>query len=182
MMVLALFLICLFLLSAALLYLSPQQPANDDSLAIKIDRLLPQTQCGACSYSGCLPYARAISTGKADINQCSPGGATTIRALANISGYEPKNLHPKHNLVKSEQVALINEEQCIGCVKCARVCPVDAIIGAAKQMHTIMTERCTGCELCIPPCPVDCITMESTRDSQKKWKWVKPGKAVIVSR
>lgn len=178
-----LFLAVVFLLAATLLVLSPpEEDLEQENLSTALDKLLPQTQCGACSYLGCKPYADAISRGQADINQCSPGGEPTIRAIADLLGQTPKALNPAHKLVQTTQVAFIDETLCIGCVKCIKACPVDAIIGAAKQMHTVIADACTGCELCLPPCPVDCISMESTQDNQERWLWVKPGKAVIVRR
>ena len=124
-----------------------------------IDALLPQTQCTRCGYNGCKPYAEAIAEGTAAINQCPPGGAATIRALAALLQREPLPLNPANGVEGPELVALIDEEICIGCAKCLPPCPVDAIVGARKQMHTVVTSLCTGCELCIAPCPVDCISM-----------------------
>ena len=160
--------IALFILSSCLLRLWSEKKQAEDELTSAIDGLLPQTQCQACGYCGCLPYARAIAAGRADINQCSPGGMSTITAIAALTGQAPRALNPVHALVKPGQVALIDEALCIGCVKCAQVCPVDAIIGAAKQMHSIMAGACTGCELCIPPCPVDCISMTAIVDRRSK--------------
>jgi electron transport complex protein RnfB len=134
---------------------------NSAALAEPIDALLPQTQCTRCGYPACKPYAEAIARGEADINQCPPGGAAAIAALATLLGREPKPLNPVNGIEKPPEVALIDEETCIGCTKCIQACPVDAIIGASKMMHTILVDECTGCELCIPPCPVDCITMVS---------------------
>lgn len=128
--------------------------------ADQIDAVLPQTQCGRCGYSACRPYAEAIARGEADINQCPPGGDSGIRALAELLGRKPKPLNPKHGAVsKQPMVAWIDEAACIGCTRCIQACPVDAILGAAKQMHTVIRAECTGCELCIEPCPVDCIHM-----------------------
>ena len=124
-----------------------------------IDALLPQTQCTRCGYQGCRPYADAIARGEAEINQCPPGGTPTIAALASLLHREPLPLNPANGLEGPPLVALIDEATCIGCAKCLPPCPVDAIIGARKQMHTILTALCTGCELCIAPCPVDCISM-----------------------
>lgn len=124
-----------------------------------INQLLPQTQCGQCGYPGCKPYAEAIAQGNAEINQCPPGGEEGIAELANLLGQTPKPLNPKFGSHKPRQVAIINEENCIGCVKCLAACPVDAIIGAAKFMHTVIASECTGCELCVEPCPVDCIDL-----------------------
>ena len=133
--------------------------APAESLVDSIDALLPQTQCGQCTFPGCRPYARAIAEGKADINQCPPGGAAGIRALGELLGREPKPLNPAHGVEKPKVVARIVEEDCIGCTKCIQACPVDAIVGAPKRMHTVIAELCTGCELCLPPCPVDCIEL-----------------------
>jgi electron transport complex protein RnfB len=130
-----------------------------DELIEAIDRLLPQTQCGQCNFPGCRPYATAIATGNADINQCPPGGMHGIRALAELLGREVKPLNPSNGIETPKVVALIIEEDCIGCTKCMQACPVDAIIGAPKRMHTVIASLCTGCELCLPPCPVDCIEL-----------------------
>lgn len=130
-----------------------------DPIVERINALLPQTQCGQCDYAGCRPYAEAIARGDADINQCPPGGAAGIRALATLLGREPKPLDPAHGAEKPAVVALIREAECIGCTKCIQACPVDAIVGGAKYMHTVLPDLCTGCELCIPPCPVDCIEL-----------------------
>ena len=123
----------------------------------KIDSILPQTQCGKCGFLGCKPYATAIAGGLADINQCPPGNEEGIQKLAALLGVEPKPLNTKHGLPRPESVALIDEETCIGCTFCIQVCPVDAIVGASKKLHTVIAPECTGCELCIAPCPVDCI-------------------------
>jgi len=145
-----------------------------DPLVDQIDALLPQTQCGQCTYPGCRPYAQAIAKGEADINQCPPGGETTIHALADLLDRDPKPLNPEHGVIKPKMVAIIDEPVCIGCTLCIQACPVDAILGAAKQMHTVIAEECTGCELCIPPCPVDCITMIPVKQDVTAWKWPYP--------
>jgi electron transport complex protein RnfB len=124
-----------------------------------IDALLPQTQCTKCGYQGCRPYAEAIARGDADINQCPPGGAAGIGKLAHLLGRSEKALNPVNGVEKPRTAALIDESRCIGCMLCIPACPVDAIVGSAKQMHTVLTEFCTGCDLCVPPCPVDCIEM-----------------------
>ena len=132
---------------------------NRDSLIAKIDAILPQTQCRQCGFSGCEPYATAIAEGRAAINQCPPGGEQGIRKLAELLGVRPIPLNTKHGMTKPKAVAVIDEQACIGCTLCILACPVDAIVGAAKQMHTVFAAECTGCELCIAPCPVDCISM-----------------------
>jgi electron transport complex protein RnfB len=124
-----------------------------------IDALLPQTQCTRCGYGGCRPYAEAIVAAAADINQCPPGGAATIAALARLLGRTVRPLNPANGVEGPPLVAQIDEEACIGCARCLPPCPVDAIIGAPKQMHTVLAAQCTGCELCVAPCPVDCIAM-----------------------
>lgn len=129
------------------------------ALVERIDALLPQTQCGRCGYPACRPYAEAIAGGQADINQCPPGGQIGIEALAALLGRAPKTLNPANGVEKPREIARIDEGECIGCTKCIAACPVDAIVGASKLMHTILVDECTGCELCIPPCPVDCIAM-----------------------
>lgn len=131
-----------------------------EPLAEKINALLPQTQCGQCSFSGCKPYALSIAKEQADINQCPPGGIDTVIALANLLGTEPKPLNSTFGETKLKSVAVIIEADCIGCAKCIPACPVDAILGANKFMHSVIASECTGCELCIAPCPVDCIVMQ----------------------
>ena len=124
-----------------------------------LNNILPQTQCGQCSFKGCRPYAEAIIEGEADINQCPPGGDLGIAKIAQLLGIEPKPLNTQFGEHKPKSVAIIDEEMCIGCVKCIVACPVDAIVGAAKFMHTVIASECTGCELCIAPCPVDCLSL-----------------------
>ena len=124
-----------------------------------IDALLPQTQCTRCGYGGCRPYAEAIAAGLAGINQCPPGGAATIEALALLLGRAPLPLNPANGTEGPQLVAQIDEQACIGCARCLPPCPVDAIVGAQRQMHTVVLALCTGCELCVAPCPVDCIAM-----------------------
>lgn len=146
-----------------------------DPIVEQIDALLPQTQCGQCSFPGCRPYAEAIASGEADINQCPPGGESTIQALATLLDREVKPLNPENGEVKEEAtVAFIREDTCIGCTLCIQACPVDAILGAAKQMHTIIADECTGCELCVEPCPVDCIDMIPVKHGIGDWAWPYP--------
>ena len=139
-----------------------------------IDRLLPQTQCGACGYPGCKPYANAIARGEASINLCPPGGEQTIRYLAEMLGRNFKPLQDSSAVEGQARVAFIDEAMCIGCVKCIKACPVDAIVGAPKQMHSVMPKPCTGCGLCLDPCPVDCISLLPAAARIKKWVWTKP--------
>jgi len=129
------------------------------AIADDIDALLPQTQCTRCGYGGCRPYAEAIASGAAEINQCPPGGSIAIAALAGLLHREALPLNPANGIESPLSVAQIDEDRCIGCAKCLPPCPVDAIVGARKQMHTVVAELCTGCELCVAPCPVDCIVM-----------------------
>jgi len=129
------------------------------TLADRIEDVLPQTQCTKCSYKGCRPYAEAIASGEANINQCPPGGAEGIRRLSSVTGRPVIPLNPVNGLERPRAVAFIDESLCIGCTLCIQACPVDAIMGAAKQMHTIIPADCTGCDLCVPACPVDCIVM-----------------------
>ncbi len=139
----------------------------------EIDEWLPQTQCTQCSYPRCLDYAEAIASGAADINQCPPGGDTTIRGLAALLGKMGKPLNPKYGVHQAKEVAVIDEDRCIGCVMCIKPCPTDAIIGTAKHIHTVLSDDCTGCGLCVDPCPVDCISMEAAQpqEPQPHWRW-----------
>ena len=139
----------------------------------QIDELLPQTQCGQCGHPGCRPYAESIANGEA-INKCPPGGQTTIEALANLLDLEVLDLDGDHDENPVKTVAYIREDECIGCTKCITACPVDAILGAAKQMHTVIIDECTGCDLCVAPCPVDCIDMLPLAVNINSWKWQAP--------
>jgi electron transport complex protein RnfB len=161
-------------LGLALGYAALKFKVEGDPLIARIDAILPQTQCGQCSYPGCKPYATAIANGEADINQCPPGGEAGVQALADLLGVEVKPLNSEHGETKPKAVAFIDEDVCIGCTLCIQACPVDAILGAAKHMHTIIASECTGCELCLPPCPVDCITMEPIEETPENWKWKYP--------
>ena len=161
-------------LGALLGYASLKFKVEGDPLVEKIDAILPQTQCGQCGFPGCRPYATAIASGEADINQCPPGGEEGIRKLADLLGREFKSLSEEHGVEKPKSVAVIDENTCIGCTLCIQACPVDAIVGAAKQLHTVVAGECTGCELCIAPCPVDCIAMEPITETVDTWKWRYP--------
>lgn len=140
----------------------------DRELVERIDALLPQTQCRQCGFAGCLPYAEALAAGRANINQCPPGGDDVARELADLFGVAFKPVVPRLDAAATPVVALIDEERCIGCTLCIQACPVDAIVGAAKLMHTVITDACTGCELCLPPCPVDCIALVATAKERSR--------------
>ena len=139
----------------------------------KIDSWLPQTQCTQCGYPRCEAYAQAIAAGEAAINQCPPGGEITIHGLASVLGIPAKPLNPRFGHHKPKVLVAIDENLCIGCTLCIQACPVDAIVGAAKSMHTVIAEECTGCELCIPPCPVDCIETYPAPKQRAlaSWRW-----------
>ena len=137
----------------------PSASDTTRELVDRIDALLPQTQCGQCGYGGCRPYAEAIAREGAEINRCPPGGAAGIADLAALLARAPPPLDPACGVEKPPLIARIVEADCIGCTKCIQACPVDAIVGAPKLMHTVLIDLCTGCELCLPPCPVDCIVM-----------------------
>ncbi|KAA6184087.1 electron transport complex subunit RsxB [Thiohalocapsa marina] len=143
-----------------------------DPIADQIDALLPQSQCGQCGYPGCRPYAEAVAAGEAEINGCAPGGEATMLALADLLGREPVEVDAQ--AAPPAMVAIVDEQACIGCTKCLQACPVDAIVGAAKQLHGIIASECTGCGLCIDPCPVDCIHLEPVPETTATWKWPYP--------
>ncbi len=145
-----------------------------DPVIDQIDELLPQTQCGQCGFPGCRPYAESIASGDA-INKCPPGGQSTINAIASLLDVPAPDLDEEHGEVSdTKTVAFIREEECIGCTKCIQACPVDAILGAAKLMHTIIADECTGCDLCVEPCPVDCIDMLPVEEGIGEWRWPAP--------
>ncbi|MEX2962595.1 electron transport complex subunit RsxB [Microbulbifer sp. TYP-18] len=150
-----------------------------DPLVEQVDALLPQTQCGQCGYPGCRPYAEAIVNGDR-INKCPPGGQATINELANLLDMEPMSLDAEHGTEEVKKVAFIREAECIGCTKCIQACPVDAIVGAAKQMHTVIVDECTGCDLCVEPCPVDCIDMVPLEIPLQNWRPEKPADGVVL--
>ena len=156
-------------------YASIRFKVEGDPLVDQIDEILPQTQCGQCGYPGCKPYAEAIANGD-EINKCPPGGESTIKKLADLMGVEPKPLDAAHGEEDTKKVAFIREDECIGCTKCIQACPVDAILGAAKLMHTVIAQECTGCDLCVEPCPVDCIDMLPIEEDIEQWRWSIPKK------
>ncbi len=168
-------LVSLALIFGAILgFAAVQFKVEGDPIVEQLDNLLPQTQCGQCSYPGCRPYAEAIANGDA-INKCPPGGQTTINAIADLLDVEAPTLDEEHGEESEvKTVAYIREDECIGCTKCIQACPMDAILGAAKQMHTVITDECTGCDLCVEPCPVDCIDMLPIEPTLSDWHWQPP--------
>ena len=171
----------LALIFGALLgFASERFRVEGNPLVEQIDALLPQTQCGQCGFPGCHPYAASIVDGDA-INKCPPGGESTIKALADLLGVEPQPLDAEHGVEQARRIAVIREDECIGCTKCIQACPVDAILGAAKHMHTVIESECTGCDLCVEPCPVDCIDMITVEPDIRSWVWTPPGPAIIAS-
>jgi electron transport complex protein RnfB len=144
-------------------------PSITTSLADKIEDLLPQTQCTKCGYPACRPYAEAVASGAANYNQCPPGGAEGIERLARLLGKPVIPLNPFNGVERARPLAVIDESLCIGCTLCIQACPVDAIVGAAKQMHTVVADLCTGCDLCVAPCPVDCISMVEVTPGKTGW-------------
>ena len=165
---------------ALLGFASVRFKVEGNPLVDQIDGILPQTQCGQCGFPGCRPYAESIADGD-EINKCPPGGEATIAALADLLGVEAKPLDAEHGEIKGKMVAFIREDECIGCTKCIQACPVDAILGAAKLMHTVIKDECTGCDLCVEPCPVDCIDMIPVETTIKDWSWERPAAEVIAT-
>ncbi|MTI13833.1 electron transport complex subunit RsxB [Sansalvadorimonas verongulae] len=167
-------LLALALVFGAILgFASERFKVEGNPIVDQINDLLPQTQCGQCGHPGCKPYAEGIANGE-PINKCPPGGQATINALADLLDLEPMALDDEHGEEKPPMVANIREDECIGCTKCIQACPVDAILGAAKQMHTVITDECTGCDLCVEPCPVDCIDMVPIATTTQNWQWPLP--------
>ena len=166
--VVAIFAVLALLFGLLLGYAAVRFRVDANPVVEQLDALLPQTQCGQCGYPGCRPYAEAIAGGDA-INKCVPGGEQTIQRIANLMGVEV----PQDGTVLPPipKVAFIHEDRCIGCTKCIQACPVDAIIGATRQMHTILRDECTGCELCVAPCPTDCIEMIELAPTPDTWNW-----------
>ena len=164
------------LIGLALMASARARDTKTTAVADAINNVLPHTQCTQCGYDGCQPYADAIVDGQADINQCPPGGAAVIQELAQLLGREIKALDESHGIEKAREIAVIDEDVCIGCKKCILVCPVDAILGAAKLMHTVIESECTGCNLCPPACPVDCIDMVPAMTGIRAWQVSRPAR------
>ena len=167
-LVIALFSLLALLFGLLLGYAAVRFRVEADPIVEKLDALLPQTQCGQCGYPGCRPYAEAIANGDV-INKCVPGGEPTIKRIAELMGVEVPVDGPVEPPIK--KVAFIHEDLCIGCTKCIQACPVDAIVGAAKMMHTVIKSECTGCDLCVDPCPTDCIEMIEVPTTPDSWNW-----------
>ena len=156
------------LFGAVLGFASIRFKVEADPIVEQIDAILPQTQCGQCGYPGCKPYAEAIANGDS-ITKCPPGGQATIEKLADLMGVEPDTSDLNED--KPKMVAFIREDMCIGCTKCIQACPVDAIVGGTKALHTVIKDECTGCDLCVAPCPTDCIDMIPVETTTANWKW-----------
>lgn len=172
----------LALLFGALLgFASVRFKLEGDPIVEQLDNLLPQTQCGQCGYPGCRPYAEQIAQGD-EINKCPPGGQATVDAIAQLMGVDAPDLDAGDaDNADVKRVAYIREDECIGCTKCIQACPMDAILGAAKQMHTVIVDECTGCDLCVEPCPVDCIDMLPVNPTLQTWHWDKPSANLIAT-
>jgi electron transport complex protein RnfB len=155
-------------------YASLRFKVEGNPMAERIDKVLPQTQCGQCGFPGCKPYAEALAKGESEVNLCIPGGTEVMIQISEITGREPKEMDAGAAEPKPKEVAFIDEDLCIGCVLCIKECPVDAILGATKQMHTVIQKECTGCEKCVPVCPVDCISMQPIEITTKNWQWPEP--------
>ncbi|HGX6919192.1 TPA: electron transport complex subunit RsxB [Escherichia coli] len=157
---------------AILGYASRRFAVEDDPVVEKIDEILPQSQCGQCGYPGCRPYAEAISCNGEKINRCAPGGEAVMLKIAELLNVEPQPLDGEaQELTPARMVAVIDENNCIGCTKCIQACPVDAIVGATRAMHTVMSDLCTGCNLCVDPCPTHCISLQPVAETPDSWKW-----------
>ncbi len=157
-------------------YSSVRFRVEGDPVVDQIDGLLPQMQCGQCGLPGCRQYAEAVARGEAELNLCVPGGANVVKALADLLGRDAGSADAAEG-PKGRQVAVIDEPWCVGCTLCAQACPVDAIVGAAKHLHTVLRSECTGCALCVDPCPVSCIRMETVPEDLRTWKWAYPAPA-----
>lgn len=163
----------LALLFGALLgYAARRFAVEEDPIVEQIDALLPQSQCGQCGYPGCKPYADAVGNQGEAINKCAPGGEQTMLRLAELLNVDPQPIDGDVSVLQPvRKVAWIDESNCIGCTKCIQACPVDAIVGATRSMHTVLVDACTGCDLCVAPCPTDCIEMRPIQETPATWKW-----------
>jgi len=156
---------------AILGYASRRFEVEDDPLVEKLDELLPQSQCGQCGYPGCRPYAEAVAAQGENINRCAPGGEAVMLKIATLLNVDPQPIGDEAALEPVRILAVIDEDNCIGCTKCIQACPVDAIVGATRAMHTVVSDLCTGCNLCVAPCPTQCITLEPAATTTESWKW-----------
>ncbi|WHU86966.1 electron transport complex subunit RsxB [Pantoea agglomerans] len=157
---------------ALLGYASRRFEVEEDPIVEQIDAILPQSQCGQCGYPGCRPYADAVGNNGEAINKCAPGGEQTMFKLAALLNVEPQPIDGDETAKEPVRtVAFIDEANCIGCTKCIQACPVDAIVGATRAMHTVLSDVCTGCDLCVAPCPTDCIEMRPVATTPANWKW-----------
>ena len=156
---------------AILGYASRRFEVEDDPVVEKLDELLPQSQCGQCGYPGCRPYAEAVAAQGENINRCAPGGEAVMLKIAALLNVDPQPIGDEQALEPVRMLAVIDEDNCIGCTKCIQACPVDAIVGATRAMHTVVSDLCTGCNLCVAPCPTQCITLEPAATTTESWKW-----------
>lgn len=153
-------------------YASRRFAIEEDPIVEKIEELLPQSQCGQCGYPGCRPYAEAVGNNGASINLCAPGGEAVMQKIATLLNVEPQPLEGEGAvLTPARRLAIIDENNCIGCTKCIQACPVDAIVGATRAMHTVISDLCTGCNLCVGPCPTNCIALVPLATTTESWKW-----------
>lgn len=156
---------------AILGYASRRFEVEDDPVVEKLDELLPQSQCGQCGYPGCRPYAEAVAAQGENINRCAPGGEAVMLKIAELLNVDPQPIGDEQAVEPVRMLAVIDEDNCIGCTKCIQACPVDAIVGATRAMHTVVSDLCTGCNLCVAPCPTQCITLEPAATTTESWKW-----------
>mgnify|MGYP003365900958 FL=1 len=153
-------------------YASRRFAVEDDPVVEKIDDLLPQSQCGQCGYPGCRPYAEAVGLQGEKINRCAPGGEAVMLKIAEMLNVDPQPIDGDDAVLEPvRMLAIIDEANCIGCTKCIQACPVDAIVGATRAMHTVISDLCTGCNLCVDPCPTKCIELRPVATTTASWKW-----------
>lgn len=153
-------------------YASRRFAAEEDPVVDQVDELLPQSQCGQCGYPGCRPYAEAVANNGENINRCAPGGEAVMLKIATLLNVEPQPIGDEAAAPEpARMLAIIDEANCIGCTKCIQACPVDAIVGATRAMHTVVSDLCTGCNLCVDPCPTQCIELRPVAPTTESWKW-----------